>query len=65
MLYRDRPHSRRRSVLERAAIVACVACGLSTAFVWEGSPVKIERADAIVLVLMVVAITRSMIAWRG
>ena len=63
MLYRYRPRSRRRTVLERAAIVACVACGLSTALVWEGSPVEIVQADALALVLMVIAIVLSMIAW--
>ena len=40
MLYRYRPRSRGRTLLERAATGACVACGLSTALVWEGSPVR-------------------------
>ena len=45
-------------------MAACVACGFSIALVWEGSSVEIERADAFVLLLMVIAVALSMIAWR-
>ena len=47
MSYRYRPCMRRRATLERAAIRVCIACGVSTAFVGEGSPVEVEGADAL------------------
>ena len=59
-----RTRRRRRTTLERAAVTACLACGLTTTLLWEGSPVEIQWAHGPVLVLMIVAVVLSMIAWR-
>ena len=58
---RYRGRTRSPSPLKQAPTAACVAIGLSIPFAWEGSPIEIEEADTIVLLLML-AVTLGMIA---